>query len=177
MKIRYGYLTVMAVLSMLGICGLSSCSVDPNVVLDQFVAQDDKTWSWKDVQSFDFEIGEGDYYYNVNIQLRISGQFAYSNLWMVYRLDLQDSLKAGQLSELSSKSVGAKQFQGILADETGRWLGEGKGNLRVYSFPVVQRAILRPGKYRFLLRQNVRVDDLFGVSDIGLKVEKAGAIL
>lgn len=176
MKKSYGYWMGLMIW-VIGVSGLTSCSVDPNVVTDQFVAQEDKIWSWKEVQSYDFEVGPGDYYYNVSIQLRITGQFAYSNLWMVYRLGWQDSIKTSKLTELSSKSSGAKQFQGILADETGRWLGEGKGNLRVYSFPVMQRVILKPGKYRFLLRQNVRVDELFGVSDVGIKVEKAGLIL
>ncbi len=159
------------------ILGLTSCSVDPSVVMDEFRNQPDKIWEWKEVQSFDFEITDGNSYYDISVQTRITAQFAYSNLWMVYRLGFQDSLKGSPQVNLSSKVAGSKQFDAVLADETGRWLGEGKGNLRVYSFPVIQRAVLKPGKYRFLFKQNVRVDQLFGVSDIGLRVVKSGAIL
>ncbi len=156
---------------------LSGCSVDPTVVLDEFRTQEDKIWEWKEVQAYDFEITDASSYYDVNIQARISGEYAYSNLWMVYRLGLRDSLVGSAINNLGSKVQGSKQFQAVLADETGRWLGDGKGNLRVYSFPVIQRAVLKPGKYRFLLRQNVRVDQLYGVSDIGLRVVKSGNIL
>jgi gliding motility-associated lipoprotein GldH len=171
------YLRVIVGILCWMMLGLSGCSVDPSVVMDEFRNQPDKIWEWKEVQSFDFDITDGNSYYDVSVQARITAQFAYSNLWMVYRLGSPDSLSGSALGNLGSKSAGSKQFDAVLADETGRWLGEGQGNLRVYSFPVIQRAVLKPGKYRFLLKQNVRVDQLFGVSDIGLRVVKSGAIL
>jgi gliding motility-associated lipoprotein GldH len=70
-----------------------------------------------------------------------------------------------------------KQIQIELADQTGRWLGEGMSNLITYEKPLVIQQKLPIGTYTWSLSQNMRDESLQGVSDIGIKVEKGQPIL
>ncbi len=143
---------------------MGGCKVDPSVVKDTFASIDDGTWEWKEVQKFQFDIKKADYYYNIDVNLRITGKYAYSNLWMIGVLKGE-----GKNDTL--------QFQAELADETGRWLGQGNGNVLTYRIPYKQNVILKPGKYEFYLKQNVRTEKLGGITDVGIKVSEASAIL
>lgn len=143
---------------------LGGCNVDPSVVKDTFVSFEDGIWEWKEIQKFNFEIKKADYYYNLDVNLRITGKYAYSNLWMIGVLKGEgksDTLK----------------FQAVLADETGRWLGQGNGNVLTYRIPYKQNIILKPGKYEFYLKQNVRTEKLPGIMNVGIKVSEASQIL
>jgi gliding motility-associated lipoprotein GldH len=82
---------------------------------------------------------------------------------MVYKLD-------GPVS--SQKN----QFEIVLSDNTGKWLGKGQGNLISYEKSFVSGLKLKPGQYTVELAQNMRDEKLSGVSDVGLKVVKTGKI-
>ncbi len=143
---------------------MGSCKVDPSVVKDTFAGIEDGVWEWKEIQKFKFDIKKADYYYNIDVNLRITGKYAYSNLWMIGVLK----------GEGKSDTL---QFQAELADETGRWLGQGNGNVLTYRIPFKQNVILKPGKYEFYLKQNVRTEKLGGITDVGIRVSEASAIL
>jgi gliding motility-associated lipoprotein GldH len=60
-----------------------------------------------------------------------------------------------------------------LADETGKWLGAGLGDIYDYQFPVLQKIKFpRSGFYRFELEQNMREDTLMNVKSVGIRVEE-----
>jgi len=69
------------------------------------------------------------------------------------------------------------QFQIELADQTGRWLGNGMSNLISYEQPLLLKTKLRKGHYTFKLSHNMREDLISGVNDVGIKVEKGQFIL
>jgi len=60
-----------------------------------------------------------------------------------------------------------------LADQRGRWLGNGFGDKKEMPCLVEENAPFdRPGVYRYCLKQGMREDVLKGVSEVGLIVEK-----
>jgi gliding motility-associated lipoprotein GldH len=60
-----------------------------------------------------------------------------------------------------------------LADYDGRWLGSGMGSIKFSRF-LFQQGIRfkQTGTYHFMLEQAMRVRDLDGIHDIGLRIEK-----
>lgn len=156
-------------LSILTICLLSllpllnACSTDPNVIFNQFEKTDASGWHWGGGRKFTFTVEDSTYYYALNCGLRITSGYSYSNIWLVYKLDGPS---------LSQKN----QFEVVLSDNTGKWLGKGQGNLISYEKPFAGGLKLKPGNYTLEITQNMRDEKLSGVSDIGLKVIKAGKI-
>ncbi len=140
-----------------------SCTTDENVVLNTFEKTDAGGWQWKQGKKFTFTVEDSTYYYSLICGLRIQTGYSYSNIWMVYKLD-------GPVG--SQKN----QFEIVLSDNTGKWLGKGQGNLISYEKPFVSGLKLKPGQYTVELAQNMRDEKLSGVSDVGLKVVKTGKI-
>ena len=62
----------------------------------------------------------------------------------------------------------------ILADQTGRWLGKGWGNLKENDI-LLKSNLTFPlsGDYSFLVQHAMRKDTLHGISNIGLRIEKS----
>jgi gliding motility-associated lipoprotein GldH len=142
---------------------LHSCASDDQVVLNKFEQTDVSGWQWSQGKKFTFTIEDSTYYYAFSCGLRINSGYSYSNIWMLYKLD-------GPY--LSQKN----QFEVVLSDNTGKWLGKGQGNLISYEKMFVSRLKLKPGQYTLEISQNMRDEKLSGVSDVGLKVIRAGKI-
>jgi gliding motility-associated lipoprotein GldH len=154
---HFSLLAVAAAIFMVG------CVADQNVVYDEFKEVSTDKWSWHDARSFTFTITENDYIYNLDCGLRITGNYKYSNIWLVYQLDGP----SGTMKE---------QFQIPLSDNTGKWLGKGNNNLISYQRAIISGLKLKPGKYTLKLNQNMRDEELQAVSDIGVRVSKVSKV-
>lgn len=140
-----------------------SCTTDSKVVMDEFQEVGAKKWSWNDAKTFSFTITDADYVYDIDCGLRITGDYLYSNIYLIYQLEGP----SGNLRQ---------EFQITLSDNTGKWLGKGNNNMISYSKKMISGVRLKPGKYTLKLNQNMRDEDLTHVSDIGIKVYKGSRI-
>jgi gliding motility-associated lipoprotein GldH len=141
----------------------SRCSVDERIVLNQFEKVDVGGWHWNQGKKFTFTITDTTHYYELSCGLRITGSYSYSNIWLMYKLD--------------GPSIAQKnQFEVVLSDNTGKWLGSGQSNLISYDQPFAKGLSLKAGTYTLELAQNMRDERLKAVSDVGLKVIKAAKI-
>lgn len=143
--------------------GISSCVNDGNKVYDQFQSVKNTGWHWKEPRTFQFDITDETVLYNISAQLRITGKYFYSNIWMKY--------------EFSGSGIDKKnEFQILLADNTGKWLGKGRNNLIHYSSGIFKNVKLKKGKYLINIYQNMRDENLSGINDLGILVEKSQKI-
>ncbi len=100
--------------------------------------------------------------YNIFVNLRISNEYKYSNMFMM------------MYQTSPSKQVQKERKEFTLADETGRWLGRGLGDLYDYQIVVDSNAhFTEKGIYRFELEQNMRNDTLMHVKSAGIRIEDA----
>ena len=159
----YRLLRIIGIVILLTIPVFHSCTTDPTVLLNKFEKTEVSGWHWGQGKKFTFTIEDSTYYYSLSCGLRITSGYSYSNIWLLYRLN-------GPV--VSQKN----QFEIVLSDNTGKWLGKGQGNLISYETPFAGRLKLRPGQYTLEISQNMRDEKLAGVSDVGLKVIKAGKI-
>lgn len=62
-----------------------------------------------------------------------------------------------------------------LADEKGNWFGKGIGDIHELKLPYKTNVFFPvKGTYRIQLQHGMRVEDLKGVYDVGLRIEKPG---
>ena len=119
-------------------------------------------WYYKNHLFFDVNIEDTTKIYNVYVNLRVSNDYKFCNLFLMLH---QTSPGKHSIQE-------RKEF--ILADESGRWLGKGLGDLFDYQIPVYNRTKFHEkGIYRFELEQNMRSDTLQYIKSAGLRIEDA----
>ena len=140
----------------------SGCT-DPNAVIDQNTSIENLTWSYANKVKNDVKIDDPSVLYNVYINLRVTGNYRYSNLFMIVRRNGPG---------LNSRT----RFELKLANPDGQWLGEGSGNLYAFQVPIITNfKFPAKGTYHFEIEQNMRDNPLREVSDVGLRVEKVAA--
>ena len=60
-----------------------------------------------------------------------------------------------------------------LADEKGKWYGRGFGDVHELNLPYKSNVFFpRKGTYEFKVQHGMRIENLKGIFDIGLRIEK-----
>jgi gliding motility-associated lipoprotein GldH len=139
---------------------LDSCN-DPRTVIDTNTAINGYNWSYVNKVKFDCKIDDENAAYNLYLNLRVTDNYKYSNLFLL----------------ISESSPGNKarltRYEVKLATHEGEWLGKGSGNLYSYQVPFkTNYKFPAKGNYHFEIEQNMRDNPLHEVSDVGLRVEK-----
>ena len=151
----YRYFTFSILLMLLAGC------VDKNRVIDTNTEVPNQNWTYLNRFKFDFTIDDEKAAYNLYVNLRVTGNYKYSNLFML-------------ITQISAdKKEITKRYELTLANKEGQWLGEGSGNLYSYQLPFLTNyQFSKKGIYHFYIEQNMRDNPLTEVSDVGLRVEK-----
>jgi gliding motility-associated lipoprotein GldH len=111
---------------------------------------------------FDVPVTDTQQLYNIYLQVRNDGRYAYSNLWLFVT---------------TSSPTGAylrDTVECVLASAEGRWTGRGSGGK--YSLEIPYRYHVRfphAGVYSFEIQHGMRKKELPHVTDIGLRIQKA----
>jgi len=149
-------------LLLLALFAGSGCT-DPNAVIDQNTSIENLNWSYASKVKNDVKIDDPSSLYNIYINLRVTGNYRYSNIFMIVRRNGPG---------LNS----ATRFELKLANPDGQWLGEGSGNIYSFQVPIITNIKFPArGNYHFEIEQNMRDNPLREVSDVGLRVEKVAA--
>ncbi len=149
--------TVLPALVMLF---LSGCT-DPNAIVDQNAPIDNHNWSYANRIKNPVKIDDASIPYNLYINLRVTGEYKYSNIFVLIRRN-------------GPKLKGVTRYEVKLANPDGQWLGQGSGNLYSYQVPILTNfKFPEKGTYTFEIEQNMRDNPLHEVNDVGLRVEKA----
>lgn len=135
---------------------------DKNTIIDQNISIYDLNWSYVNKIKIDFKIDDAAATYNLFLNLRVTSNYRYSNIFILIHQTGPDK---------KNKTV---RFEFKLANPDGEWLGQGTGNLYNYQVPF-EAGYKFPvnGTYQIELEQNMRDNPLHEVSDVGLRVEKA----
>lgn len=138
-------------------------SCDSNKVYEEYIEVENGVWVKENVASFKFNAKDTIKPHNLYINVRNTGDYAYSNLYLFVTLQ-------GPNGNLLRDTVNCK-----LADKSGKWLGKGIGDLWDLQMPYVGGfKFAQTGEYTFSLEQAMRVENgLEGITDVGLRVEKA----
>jgi len=143
-------------------CSLCMAACNNKAVIDQNTEVSNQNWTYLNKFRFDAKIDNEKIPYNLYINLRVTGNYKYSNMFILVTQMGPD------------KKAGTKRYELTLANKDGEWLGDGSGNLYSFQLPL-KSAYKFPAKgvYTFFIEQNMRDNPLREVSDVGLRVEKA----
>ena len=152
-KLRYYLFLVLA------IAFVSSC--DNTRVFEDYSALSEEGWHKDSLVVFNFQISDTLKNHNLYVNVRNGIDYKYSNLWLFIGIK--------QPGEVAIKDT----FGIVLADPTGKWLGEGFGGIKEKQVDF-KRNVYFPvsGEYEITIQQGMRVERLLEIKDIGVRVEK-----
>jgi gliding motility-associated lipoprotein GldH len=136
-------------------------SCDSKRVYDENVILEKNSWNVNNKLKFSVTIPDTVPLYNVYLKVRNGPEYPYSNLFLFLNTVTPDGRVSRDTLELT------------LADYDGRWLGSGTGNVKYSKFMLQQGIRFRQaGKYVFELEQAMRVNELKGIRDAGMRIER-----
>lgn len=143
---------------------LFSCS--ENTIYHEYIAIENSEWHKDNVATFEFEATDTLTPHNIYISIRNRGDYPYNNLYLFVTIN-------GPTGDFSRDTVNC-----VIADNRGKWKGTGIGDLWDYQQPYLGSVkFAKSGTYTVYMEQAMRVDNaLYGIADIGLKIEKIEAI-
>jgi gliding motility-associated lipoprotein GldH len=137
---------------------LSSC--DHKAVFDKNVSIPDYRWEMNNILRMETDIKDTVHPHNIYINLRHASGYQFSNIFLFLTTRTPKGEVARDTVEIA------------LADDRGKWLGDGMGDIwdyralfkRNFRFPEV-------GTWHFELQQAMRINPLPQVMDAGIRIE------
>ncbi len=137
-------------------------SCDKNRIFDDYKSMIDYKWKINEAVCFEFNVQDSSEYCNIYLKARNNQDYENKNLWMFVRVLSPDS-------EIEFEC----DLDCVLADDEGRWLGKGLGDIYDSSHLLKENFRFKhSGVYSFEITHGMRKGELSGIRDIGLRVEK-----
>ena len=144
---------------LLSILIITAC--DSNRVYDNSYCIPDQKWNKDSLLLFEVKIIDTISLHNFYLNIRHNTDYPYSNIFFFVNTSFPNG------------SAGRDTIEIILADKRGNWTGTGTGRMR--DNQVLLRKNLRfplTGIYSFSIEQAMRKDNLPGLEDLGIRIEK-----
>lgn len=124
-------------------------------------------WTYNYQPTFKVDITDTSALYNLYFIIRHTETYPFSNIWMwIYTKEPGDT------------SFQKSRIEIPLAEKSGKWLGRGMGEIWEQRMPITRNdapmVFTKPGTYEIKFEQNMRVDPLPEILQVGLRIEKMG---
>jgi gliding motility-associated lipoprotein GldH len=139
---------------------LAFCSCNKGVMYQKYTSLTDNVWDKSNPVTFTVPLDDTVNRYNVFINVRNADDFEWGNLYLF--IDITAPNNATERDTLNC----------LLADNSGKWRGEGLGDIWDNKIPFKYNTRFHKGDYKFKITQAMRVDKLVEIMDIGLRVEQ-----
>lgn len=149
-------LTKLSVISLF--LAIWSCS--NNSIYDQYLPLAKNQWHLDSIANFDIEVDDTAAVYMVYLKMRHNQNYPYRNIWFFRTIKSKRGIEY------------TDTINYVIADESGKWLGKGIGELKHVIMPFKTEALQlkRSGKYTFEVQHGMKDSLLPGVTEIGLEV-------
>ncbi|MGZ4053947.1 MAG: gliding motility lipoprotein GldH [Bacteroidia bacterium] len=148
--------------AFLMLCVLFFSSCDSKRIFEQNQALPESGWASSNIVKFNVDIKDPATATNFYINVRNADGYPYNNLFLF----IKTTFPNGKMSN--------DTLECILADEKGKWIGSGIGDLYDNQIPF-KKNVRFPlaGTYSFEIQQGMRTDNIPLIMDVGLRIEKA----
>lgn len=152
---RYSIFTfIIASLTLLPAC-------DRNIIYSGSTPMDNSTWNLVKAGRYEVPIDDTTTAANVFFTIRTGSDYPFRNIWLFVSTMAPDGKIIGD----------TLQYQ--IIDEQGKRYGKGFGDIRELNLPYKSNIYFPvKGIYRFTVHHGMREEELKGVYDIGIRVEK-----
>lgn len=119
-------------------------------------------WHQDSIATFTFEVDDVEATYSIALKLRHNADYPYQNLYIFRTIESPTGREFADTANL------------VLADNYGKWLGSGVGELKTMSWGYSRKSLKfnKAEKFIFSIQHGMRDTLLVGVSDIGLEIFK-----
>jgi gliding motility-associated lipoprotein GldH len=132
-----------------------------NIVFTDTYTIPGRTWKLNDVPEFKVQVDDTVSAHNIMIMIRTGSKYPFGNIFLFVTA----------VNPRGETITDTMQY--YLADEKGNWRGKGFGDIHALNLPYKSNIYFpAKGTYSFRIRHGMRSEDLKGVYDVGLKVEK-----
>lgn len=154
--VKYCFITLFL------LCAVVFTSCDSSRIYEENKQITDQLWDTTERVVCEVTITDTINPVNFYVNLRHADGYPYNNLFLFITTKFPNGKSSRDTLEC------------ILADETGKWLGKGLGDIYDCQIPF-KKGVRFPisGTYTFTLEQAMRVDKLPLILDAGLRIEKA----
>jgi len=137
------------------------CSCSRNIMYTDNISFPSEVWTLDNMAEFNSEIIDTTSISNIYFTIRTGTSYPFRNIWLFVNTTSPEG-----------RSV-TDTLQYFLSDEKGSWYGKGFGDIHELSLPF-KTGIYFPEKgiYSFRIRHGMRIENLKGVYDFGLRIEK-----
>jgi gliding motility-associated lipoprotein GldH len=152
----------LTVFTLLLLIVWSIVSCDRTRLYDTFTRIPDAAWHTDSLQQYRFEISNTSDNHNLYFNIRNDRNYGFSNLWLFVTIVPPEGANL------------TDTIQVILANPAGKWFG--KGISGVYTSQVPYRTqVYFPvkGTYTIQIQHGMRPEILKGITEVGIRVEKA----
>lgn len=152
-------MTRFLAISIVSILACLSCQQDAYYEVNKII--DNREWNYSDKIKFDVSIDDSTAKYDIFVNLRHQNSYDYANIYVLLHQkgkSLQDTFIRKEIK---------------LAELDGKWIGKSAGTV-LETQNLVHENFVFPdtGLYHFEIEQNMRVNPLKDIVDVGLKVVK-----
>lgn len=139
---------------------LSSC--DNKRYFEEYTEIPGQEWNRNNILKYNVKITDTKMPLNIFLNIRNSGKYNYSNIYVFLK-----TKSPGNIVRIDT-------VQCVIADDNGRWLGKGIGDLWDNQI-LLRKNVVFPdtGNYVFEIEQAMRDEVLDHISDVGIRIEKA----
>ncbi len=139
---------------------LSSCNSD--VIFTDSVVMQDNIWDLSNVPDFSMQIDDTTQLTDVFFTIRTGSDYPFRNLFLFVTVFSPDG------------NIMTDTLEYYLADEKGNWYGKGFGDIHELNLPYRTNVFFPArGTYLFNIQHGMRIGDLPGIYDIGLRIERS----
>ena len=136
-------------------------SCNGSLIYTDVAEMPDSAWNLFNNPDFSFPVNDTTKNTNIFFTIRTGSRYPYRNIFLFVTTKAPDG-----------KSI-TDTLEYEIADEKGNWLGKGFGDIHELKLPFRQNVYFpRKGTNHLIIRHGMRTEDLKGVYDIGLTVEK-----
>jgi len=137
----------------------SGCS--KNAIFEKNYSFENGTWNRTEKPSFEVPVADTIDPVNFLINIRHNNDYPYSNLFLFVNTQYPDGNETRDTIEF------------VMARPDGEWLGKGFGKLKSLTVLLQPHLVFpKKGNYVFTFEQAMRVDELEGIEDFGISIEK-----
>ncbi len=153
-KIKYS-----ALLFLISVLFFTSC--DRARIFEKNLDIPETGWKTDNILKFDVDIKDASTPTNFYVNVRNADGYPYSNIYLFIKTKFPNGKMSNDTLEC------------ILADEKGKWLGNGLGD--IYDNQILFKKNVRfplAGKYTFEIQHGMRADIVPLIMDVGLRIAK-----
>jgi gliding motility-associated lipoprotein GldH len=153
---RFSFIFIMTSLLLLLSCNNKVVYTNSRVFAEE-------TWKLMDISTFKVPITDTVNSNNVIFTIRNGASYPFRNIYLFVTTTSPDGKKI------------TDTLQYNLADEKGKWYGRGFGDIHELNLPYKSNVYFPlKGTYEFKIQHGMRIENLKGVYDFGLRIEKIG---